>query len=299
MVSQELEQIVTDNVASPIWSFDGFCRERGSIPLFMGIVNVTPDSFSDGGRFFAQEAAVEQALCLVAEGADILDVGGESTRPGAEAVPLDEELRRVVPVIEQLARKTGVPISVDTSKADVARQALRAGARIVNDISGLRFDSEMIDVCREARCGVVVMHMQGTPQTMQIEPRYTDVVEEICEFFRERLQTLGSGGIDAERIVLDPGVGFGKTAQHNLEILSHIARFRELGRPILIGHSRKRFLKKIIGREVDESRFGTVGVSVALAQQHTDILRVHDVAANRDAITAYRAVCQALDTSDR
>ena len=299
MVSQELEQIVTNNVTSPVWSFDGFCHELGSVPLFMGIVNVTPDSFSDGGRFLAQEAAVEQALRLVAEGADILDVGGESTRPGAAAVPIDEELRRVVPVIEQLARKTDVPISVDTSKADVARQALQAGARIVNDISGLRFDSQMIEVCRESRCGVVVMHMQGTPQTMQIEPHYTDVVDEICEYFRERLETLSRDGIDAERIVFDPGVGFGKTAQHNLEILSHIARFRELGRPVLIGHSRKRFLKKIVGREVDECQFGTVGVSVALAQQHVDIVRVHDVAANRDAIIAYRAVCDSLNTPKR
>ncbi|MEK6258592.1 MAG: dihydropteroate synthase [Planctomycetota bacterium] len=265
----------------------------------MGIVNITPDSFSDGGRFLAPEAALEHALSLADEGADILDVGGESTRPGADAVSLDEELRRVIPLIEQLVHRTDVPISVDTSKAEVARQALQAGARIVNDISGLRFDPKMIEVCRDARCGVVVMHMQGTPQTMQIEPRYTDVVEEICEYFKERLQTLGRGGIDAERIVLDPGVGFGKTAEHNLEILSHIARFRALGRPVLIGHSRKRFLKKIIGRDVDESRFGTVGVSVALAQQHIDIVRVHDVAANRDAIAAYRAVCRSLHTPDR
>ena len=290
---------MTDKLASRIWSCDGFCRELGAVPFLMGIVNVTPDSFSDGGRFLAHEAAVEQALRLVADGADILDVGGDSTRPGAEAVSIDEEIRRVVPVIEQLARKTDIPISVDTSKAEVARQALQAGARIVNDISGLRFDSDMIDVCRESRCGVVVMHMQGTPQTMQLEPHYTDVVEEICEYFRERLETLVRGGIAAERIVLDPGIGFGKTAQHNLEILAHIARFHELGRPILIGHSRKRFLKKIIGRDVDESPFGTVGVSVALAQQHVDIVRVHDVAANRDAIAAYRAVCDSLNTTNR
>lgn len=299
MASQEREQTVTDKPVTRIWSCDGVRRELGAVPLLMGIVNVTPDSFSDGGRFLAHEAAVEQALRLVAEGADILDIGGESTRPGAEVVSLDEELRRVVPVIEQLARKTNTPISIDTSKAEVARQALRAGATIVNDISGLRFDSQMIDICRESRCGVVVMHMQGTPQTMQIEPHYTDVVEEICGYFRERLETLGRGGIAAERIVLDPGVGFGKTARHNLEILSHIARFRELGRPVLIGHSRKRFLKKIIGREVDETRFGTVGVSVALAQQHVDIVRVHDVAANRDAISAYRVVCDSLNSPNR
>ena len=290
----ELDQIVTDNFASRIWSFERFRGELGRVPLLMGIVNVTPDSFSDGGRFLAHEAAVEHGLRLVAEGADILDVGGESTRPGADTVSIHEELRRVIPVIEQLASKTDIPISVDTSKAEVACQALQAGARIVNDISGLRFDPQMIEVCRKSRCGVVVMHMQGTPQTMQIEPHYINVVEEICEYFSERLETLSRGGIDAERIVLDPGVGFGKTAQHNLEILSHVARFRELGRPILIGHSRKRFLKKIIGREVNECQFGTVGVSVALAQQHVDIVRVHDVTANRDAITAYRTVYDSL-----
>ena len=286
------------NFVSHTWSFDRFSRELGSLPLIMGIVNVTPDSFSDGGRFLAHEVAVEHALRLVAEGADILDVGGESTRPGADPVPLDEELRRVVPVIERLALKTSVPISVDTSKAEVARLALRAGARIVNDISGLRFDPQMINVCRDHRCGVVVMHIQGTPQTMQIDPQYTNVVEEICDYFRERLETLERSGIDPERIVLDPGVGFGKTAQHNLEILSRIARFRELGRPILIGHSRKRFLKKIFGCDVDEREFGTVGVSVALAHQHIDILRVHDVSANRDAITAHAAVCRGLSSPE-
>lgn len=290
---------MTDNFVSRTWSFDGFHRELGRVPLIMGIINVTPDSFSDGGQFFSHGEAVEQGLRLVAEGADILDVGGESTRPGAEVVSIDEELRRVVPVIEQLARKTDVPISIDTSKAEVARQALQAGARIVNDISGLRFDSQMIEVCRESLCGIVVMHMQGTPQTMQIEPRYTDVAEEICMYFSERLDALGRHGINAERIVLDPGVGFGKTAQHNLAILSHVARFRELGRPVLIGHSRKRFLKKIVGREVDECQFGTVGISIALAQQHVDIVRVHDVAANRDAIVAYRAVCDSLNVTNR
>ena len=288
--SKECDQIVTNKHSSRLWSFEGFHRELGSPPFLMGIVNVTPDSFSDGGRYLAHEAALEHALQLVADGADMLDVGGESTRPGAAAVSQDDELRRVVPLIKVLARRTDIPISIDTSKAEVARQALQAGARIVNDISGLRLDPEMIEVCRESRCGVVVMHMQGNPQTMQFEPRYSDVVEEICEYFRERLQTLGHNGIDAERIVLDPGVGFGKTAQHNVEILSNIGCFRALGRPVLIGHSRKRFLRKIVGRDVDESLFGTVGVSVALAQQHTDIVRVHDVVANRDAITAYLAV---------
>ena len=273
-----------------IWEFQGFRREAGGRPLFMGIVNVTPDSFSDGGRFLMADSAVQQAMQLVADGADILDIGGESTRPGAEPVTETEELRRVVPVIERLARATSVPISIDTSKSNVARQALKAGAKIVNDISGLRYDSQMIAVCQEADCGIVCMHMQGTPQTMQINPHYDDVVAEINSFFSERLQTMLAAGIPAERIALDPGVGFGKTPQHNVTILSSIRRFQELGRPVLIGHSRKRFLHKLLGKPVDDRVFGTVGVSVALANQDVDIIRVHDVAANRDAITAFQAI---------
>jgi dihydropteroate synthase len=257
----------------------------------MGIVNVTPDSFSDGGRFLVEDAAVEQALRLAEEGADILDIGGESTRPASDPVDEAEELRRVIPVIKRLAAQLPIPISVDTNKAEVARQALQAGARIVNDVAGLR-DAEMVDVCRQSRCGIVCMHMQGTPQTMQVDPQYKDVVAEIREFFAERLQTLAGAGIDPQRIALDPGVGFGKTAQHNMQILSSICDFQELGRPVLIGHSRKRFLQKVIGRTVDERLFGTIGVSVALAHQQVDIIRVHDVAANRDAITAFLATAQ-------
>ena len=281
-----------DKLQTRTWAFEGLRRELGQVPLLMGIVNVTPDSFSDGGQFLAQQAAVDHAMKLATEGADILDVGGESTRPGADEVPLDEELRRVIPVIEQLVKLTTVPISVDTSKAEVARHALRAGACIVNDISGLLFDPDMIAVCRQSRCGVSVMHIQGTPRTMQAEPHYDDVVGEICEYFAERLATLEQAGIAPERIVLDPGIGFGKTAQHNLEILSNVSAFQALGRPVLIGHSRKRFLKKLIQREVDERLFGTVGVTLALARQHVDLVRVHDVAANRDALAAFQAVCE-------
>ena len=281
-----------DKLQTRTWTFEGFHRELGQVPLIMGIVNVTPDSFSDGGHFLAQQAAVDHAMKLTTEGADILDVGGESTRPGANEVSLDEELRRVIPVIEQLVKLTTVPISVDTSKAEVARHALRAGACIVNDISGLLFDPDMIEVCRESRCGVSVMHIPGPPRTMQAEPHYDDVVGEICEYFAERLATLEQAGIAPERIVLDPGIVFGKTAQHNLEILSNISAFQALGRPVLIGHSRKRFLKKLIQREVDERLFGTVGVTLALARQHVDLVRVHDVAANRDALAAYQAVCE-------
>ena len=273
-------------VGSQRWEMSGPTK-------LMGIVNVTPDSFSDGGQFDSASAAVEHALRLIEEGADILDVGGESTRPGAAPVSLDEELRRVVPVVRELARQTQTPISIDTSKAEVAQQCLEAGAAIVNDISGLTFDADMPRVCREASCGVIVMHIQGTPQTMQTDPRYDDVVADLCQHFSRRLDELEAAGIARERIVLDPGIGFGKTAEQNLELLSHIANFHELGRPVLIGHSRKRFLKKVLGREVEERNAGTLGASLALAAQGTDILRVHDVRATRDALLAWQTVLTA------
>ncbi len=271
------------------WIFSSFDRELGERPMIMGILNSTPDSFSDGGKYQAVDLAVEHGLRLAAEGADILDIGGESTRPGAQPVSLEEELRRVIPVIERLKGLTQIPISIDTSKSEVARQALKSGALIVNDISGLRFDPQMIEVCCESSCGVICMHIQGTPQTMQTAPQYHNVVDDLCEDFKARLQFLERAGLPRERIVIDPGIGFGKTADHNLEILTNISRFRELGRPVLIGHSRKRFLQKVLGQTLDERLFGTVGVSISLAQQNIDILRVHDVAANRDAITAWRA----------
>jgi dihydropteroate synthase len=278
------------SVSDAVWQFGSKRCELGSGPKLMGIVNVTPDSFSDGGRFPDVEAAVTHALQLERDGADFLDVGGESTRPGAAPVALEEERRRVVPVIAELARRTSLPISVDTTKAEIARLALEAGGVIVNDISGLTFDPEMPAVCREMGAGVVCMHIQGTPQTMQQDPRYEDVVREIVEYFERRLAALDAAGIPASRVALDPGIGFGKTAQHNLDILSNVAAFRRLGRPVLIGHSRKRFLTKVLGRTVEERTAGTIGVSIALAQQETDILRVHDVAANRDAIIAWRAI---------
>uniref|UniRef100_A0A7C4QTD7 Dihydropteroate synthase n=1 Tax=Schlesneria paludicola TaxID=360056 RepID=A0A7C4QTD7_9PLAN len=256
----------------------------------MGIVNVTPDSFSDGGQFLDVDAAVKHALQLAADGADILDIGGESTRPGALPVPLDEELRRVMPVIERLARETPLPLSIDTYKARVAAEALQAGAHIVNDISGLQFDPAMPQVCRDLEAGVVCMHIQGTPQTMQLAPRYDNVVQEVRDYFRARYCTLVAAGIRPEQLVWDPGIGFGKTAEHNLELLSHTAELRPFDRPLLIGHSRKRFLKRIVGREVDERLFATLGVSVALAAQGVDLLRVHDVAATRDALIAFETV---------
>lgn len=272
------------------WKVAGAEIEFGDLPLMMGIINVTPDSFSDGGKFIASEAALEQAKKLVDEGADLLDIGGESTRPGSEQVVLEEELRRTVPAIEKIAAKLDVPISIDTTKAEVARQALRAGACIVNDISGLTFDAEMRTVCAESGAGVVCMHIQGTPQTMQDNPTYEDVVHDIRVWLRERVAALTAVGISEEQIVLDPGIGFGKTAEHNLEILSHVKELQAIGFPLLVGHSRKRFLGAILDRPLDERTFGTVGVSVALAAQGAEIIRVHDVAASRDAIVAYRAV---------
>ena len=278
------------------WSFRGQTWELGGFPKLMGIVNVTPDSFSDGGEFLDQTRAIEQCLRLVDDGADLLDVGGESTRPGAVPVGEEEEIRRVVPVIAEVARRVSVPISIDTTKAAVARHALDAGAAIVNDISGLRFDPHMPEVCAHAQAGIVCMHMQGTPQTMQIDPRYTDVVREVADYLAQRLAALEACGIARERVVIDPGIGFGKTPDHNLTILKNIARFRALGRPVLIGHSRKRFLAKILGRTLDETSSATLGVSVAAALAGADLLRVHDVRATRDVLAACWAVLRDLGT---
>jgi dihydropteroate synthase len=264
--------------------------ELTQLPWIMGIVNVTPDSFSDGGAFLDCNLAVEQALRLVDEGAKIIDIGGESTRPGAAPVAAGKELRRVLPVVKQLGNQSNVLISIDTTKADVARAALDAGAHIVNDISGLTFDADMPSVCAAARAGVVCMHIRGTPQTMQEDPLYENVVAEICRFLKDRLNDLEQQGVSREQVVIDPGIGFGKTALHNLEILANIKRFHELGRPVCVGHSRKRFLKKLLRRPVDERLFGTIGISVALALQGTEIIRVHDVAATRDAILACQTV---------
>jgi len=257
----------------------------------MGIINVTPDSFSDGGQFFGVESAVAQADVLVAAGADLLDIGGESTRPYAQSVCEAEELQRVVPAIRAIREKYSLPISIDTSKAEVARQALLAGADMINDISALRHDPAMIDVVRATDVPVVIMHMQGTPQDMQVEPRYRDVVAEILDFFRERLDWLRGQGVDCRRIILDPGIGFGKTLTHNLVILKNLSAFSDLGQPVLLGHSRKRFLGEITGRKVAAERdLATAVVSALAVGQGVAIVRVHDVAASRQAIR----ICEAM-----
>ncbi len=273
-----------------LWKFGKREYQLGKHPLIMGIVNVTPDSFSDGGQFLQTQSAVEHALQLVEEGADFLDIGGESTRPGAEPVSAEDEIKRVLPVVEELSGKISIPISIDTTKAEVARACLSAGAEIINDISGLTFDEQMPEVCREADAGIVCMHIKGTPQTMQEYPHYDHCVQEIDEWLQARLKSLNDQGIDSTRLVLDPGIGFGKTAEHNLEILSSIEQLRKSGRPVLIGHSRKRFLKKVLNREMEERLAGTIGVAIALAEQQTDIIRVHDVAAIQDALLAWKTV---------
>ncbi len=272
------------------WTFANQTWSFGPLPKLMGIVNVTPDSFSDGGNFIDASRAVEHALQLVEQGADILDVGGESTRPGAEPVDAREELKRVIPVIERLAAKTNVPISIDTMKAEVAFEALQAGAMIINDVSGLEYDAGMIDVAAASDCGVIVMHMLGTPQTMQNDPTYENVVIEVRDYLSGRLALLQQAGVAAERVVIDPGIGFGKTAEHNLQLLSSIDVLHQLDRPVLIGHSRKRFLKKLLGREVEERLSGTIGVSIVLAQNGAEILRVHEPQPIRDALLAWHTV---------
>ncbi|MFN0050682.1 MAG: dihydropteroate synthase [Planctomycetales bacterium] len=284
-----------DLPTSASWNIRGGFLSLDSRPLLMGIVNATPDSFSDGGRFLAPQAAVTQALTLIQQGAAIIDVGGESTRPGSEPVPVEEELRRVIPVIRGLAAQSSIPISIDTTKGEVAREALAAGATIVNDISGLAFDPQMATICAESGAGVICMHIQGTPATMQGDPRYADVVQEVRHYLERRLSELEQLGIPRERVVLDPGIGFGKTAEHNLALLSRIDRFRDLGRPVCIGHSRKRFLKRILGQPLDEGLWGTVGVAIAVALQGADLIRVHDVGAVHDALRACRAVLKPED----
>jgi dihydropteroate synthase len=256
-------------------------------PALMGIVNVTPDSFSDGGQFDNTVAAVKHALQLADDGAAILDIGGESTRPYAAEVSTQEELNRVIPVIEQLAKKTTVPISIDTSSAVVARAAIDAGAEIINDVTGLTNDSEMPDVAARTNVGVCAMHMQGTPQTMQDNPQYNDVVTEIHEYLQSRLDQLIEQGIEQSRICLDPGIGFGKSHQHNLQLLKSCHQFHTLGAPLLVGHSRKGFIAHVLDDRECERTSGTIGTSIALATQGVQVLRVHDVAEVQRALTMF------------
>ena len=275
----------------PGWKLRSRLLVAGRIPLLMGIVNVTPDSFSDGGQFFEPGRAVEHGLRLAAEGADLLDVGGMSTRPGSEPIDPREELRRILPVIVALARQTPTPISVDTHRAIVAAEALAAGAETINDVTALAGDPNMTALAAESGCGVCAMHMLGTPRTMQRNPRYEDVVAEVFAYLAGRRDALMAAGVAQARIALDPGLGFGKTTEHNLTLLRQIGRFHALGCPLLVGPSRKRFIREAIGQRDADRTAGTIGVALALARSGVQILRVHDVAAVRQALP--RSLCAA------
>ena len=258
----------------------------------MGILNVTPDSFSDGGKHGSTDLAVAAALQMQADGADIVDIGGESTRPYSDPVAAAEEIQRVIPVIERLADQLTIPISIDTSKASVAAAAVSAGVEIVNDVTGLDGDPEMMDVVVGTGAGVCVMHMQGTPQTMQDAPTYDDVVEDIYRYLVRRRERCVAAGIKSKRICLDPGIGFGKTHEHNLTLLRATKRFTEIGSPILIGHSRKGFLGKLIGDKEANRDAATLGVSLAVAAAGAHVVRVHDVKPTVDALLAFQAVAE-------
>lgn len=258
--------------------------------LLMGVVNVTPDSFSDGGDFLDSGRAVNHALKLVEEGADILDIGGESTRPKAAPVSEADELRRVIPVIEALASQVKVPISIDTVKPAVAKAAIAAGASIVNDIAANREDSAMWETVAETGAGYIAMHMQGTPQTMQIDPHYDDVVRVVAEFFRDRLAQLTQAGVAAEQVALDVGIGFGKTVAHNLQLLGSLNHFTTLQRPLLLGVSRKSFIGTVTGAAVDDRLPGSLACASWAVLAGAQLLRVHDVAATRQNIRMMEAI---------
>jgi len=259
----------------------------------MGIVNVTPDSFSDGGRFLETKAAVDHALRLAEEGADLLDIGGESTRPGAEPVTEAEEKRRVLPVIEALARQLHLPLSIDTMKPGVARDALSAGATIVNDVGAARTTpSPMTDVVAANQAGYICMHMQGTPRTMQSQPTYTNVLTDIYQFFSSRLANLQTSGVNPEQVVLDVGIGFGKTLDHNLQLLAGLERFKRLERPMLVGASRKSFIGKLFGAEVQDRLAGSIACACWAALHGAQLVRVHDVAETVQAIRLTEAIAR-------
>ena len=253
--------------------------------LIMGVLNVTPDSFSDGGKFFTAEKAVEHGLRIASEGADIIDVGGESTRPGAEPIAAEEELSRVIPVIEKLRKKIGVPISIDTSKTEIAFAAIQAGALIVNDVTGGRHDEGMLPLIAETKSALIIMHMQGTPQTMQKQPQYDDVVSEVADFFLQQYERAIGCNIDPMAIAFDPGIGFGKTLDHNLELLAGLERLRVHDRPLVIGVSRKSFLGKLTNSpEMNERLAPAVALTALLRTRGADVFRVHDVKENVNAL---------------
>ncbi len=272
-----------------LWKVDGNVLDLTQRALIMGVLNVTPDSFSDGGEFFATRAAVKHGCEMARNGADIVDVGGESTRPGAQPVSPEEEMERVLPVIRELRGAIQSHISIDTSKAKVARAALEAGASIINDVSGGRGDPGMLALAAEKSAALIMMHMQGTPETMQANPSYDDVVAEVGDFFRQQFAQAVRCGVDPMCIAFDPGIGFGKTAAHNLELLANLPRLRVENRPLLVGVSRKSFLGKISGPSGDRAS-ATVALTSLLRARGADILRVHDVAQNATALHTTQAL---------
>jgi dihydropteroate synthase len=268
-------------------------------PFLMGVVNVTPDSFFDGGRYDDPQRAVEHALRLVEEGADLLDIGAESTRPGAVPVDEREECHRLIPVVAAVAKAVSVPISVDTSKAEVARAAIDAGAVMVNDVTALRGDGAMVEVVAEAEVGLVLMHMQGTPETMQKAPRYDDVVGEVAQFLTERARWAIAHGVARDRIVLDPGIGFGKTLQHNLDLLANLHAFVHLEFPVLVGPSRKGFIGQLTDQAVEARAWGTAAAVALAVEQGANILRVHDIGPMKDVVRVAVAIAQRMSAGVR
>ena len=274
---EELNQLKEKSTSEYFLDFHNRRLNLSSRPHLMGVLNVTPDSFSDGGRFYKLDEAIKQGVSLAEEGADIIDVGGESTRPGSEPVPIEEELKRVIPVIEELAKRTEVPISIDTYKSKVAKEALDSGAQMVNDISALRFDPEMKNVVAYYKIPVALMHIQGTPRNMQENPFYENLIEEIKDYLKESIKIAKDAGIDEEKILVDPGIGFGKTLEDNLKILRNLKEFTDLGRPLLIGVSRKSFIGKILDLPVEERLVGSLSALTVCIMSGANVLRVHDV----------------------
>jgi len=259
----------------------------------MGVLNLTPDSFFDGRMFLEPEAAVQHAFRMEAEGADIIDLGGESTRPGAQAVPLKEEFRRVLPVLKRLSGRLKVPISIDTYKSEVAERCIQCGAEMVNDISGLYFDPRMKEIVARHQVPVIVMHIKGTPRDMQKDPQYRDLIGEILSFFRESISRADAAGVPADKIIIDPGIGFGKSFAHNLDILKGLESFKVLGKPIMVGVSRKSFLGKILDLPVDERLEGSIAAALYAVLRGANIVRVHDVAATVRALRTVEAIQRA------
>ncbi len=279
--------IVSPVMGGTFWKIDGRIVDLSNRGMIMGVLNVTPDSFSDGGQFFDVSSAVAHGVEMAAEGAQIVDVGGESTRPGADLVWFEEELRRVIPVIEKLRVEIDIFISIDTSKSEVANAALGAGASIINDVTGGRGDEKMFVLAAKRNAALILMHMQGNPRNMQIEPHYVDVVAEVADFFRQQYARALECGVDPMAIAFDPGIGFGKTLEHNLELLRNLERLRVHDRPLVVGVSRKSFLKKIIGSsEVSDRLAPTVAFTSLLRAGGANVFRVHDVKENVAALRA-------------